>query len=76
MRIVEILQGGSNLETVDIMPFWGVDGKNFADIRMLGMVSPWMQRGTIMQYMRSSCYDPRMHRYLLVRAVRYNMDSD
>jgi hypothetical protein len=50
----------------NILPFLGVDGQTFSDIQMLGMVSPWMERGTLMQYMRSEEYDPVIHRHALV----------
>lgn len=51
----------------NILPFLGVDAQTFAENDLFGMVSPWMQRGTLMQHLSSSEYDAHKHREQLVR---------
>jgi hypothetical protein len=40
-----------------ILPFLGVDAETFSSRNALGLVSPWMDRGTLRQYIISPSYD-------------------
>jgi hypothetical protein len=50
----------------NVLKFMGWDGHTFKDTRSLAMVSPWMDGGTILDYVRSDYYDPRTRRQPLV----------
>jgi hypothetical protein len=50
----------------NILPFIGVDAETFKDKAYLCLVSPWMNRGTIMDFLRSDAYKPSKHRHGLV----------
>jgi hypothetical protein len=50
----------------NVLPFLGIDGRTFKDITSLGLVSPWMERGTIMNYIKTNSYDASHDRMRLV----------
>lgn len=50
----------------NILPFLGIDAKEFMESKTLTMVSPWMEHGTLMEYICSTAYNPYMHRSRLV----------
>jgi hypothetical protein len=50
----------------NVLPFIGVDGNIDGDSPSFSMISPWMKRGTVMTYVRSSQYNPRVDRQRLV----------
>jgi serine/threonine protein kinase len=52
----------------NVLPFIGIDAGTFRSTECLCMVSDWMERGTVMEFMRSSTYDPMIDRDRLVRA--------
>jgi hypothetical protein len=51
-----------------ILPFLGIDANSFASIETLCMVSPWISRGTILEYVRSQDYRADTDRLRLVKA--------
>jgi hypothetical protein len=52
-----------------ILPFIGVDAETFASRGMLCLVSPWMEQGTIKQYIMSPSYIVNRDRCRLVRLL-------
>jgi hypothetical protein len=55
------------LDHPHILPFLGVDAETFASRNALCLVSPWMERGTLKQYIASALFDPAVDRDRLVR---------
>jgi hypothetical protein len=58
-----------------ILPFLGVDAETFASRNALCLVSPWMERGTLKQYITSDSYNPPVDRHRLVRNFLYSLVS-
>jgi serine/threonine protein kinase len=50
----------------NILKFIGVDGQTFKETTSLGMVSPWMELGTMMEFIKSSRYSVPEDRQRLV----------
>jgi serine/threonine protein kinase len=53
----------------NVLPFIGVDAQTFASTNFLCMVSPWMERGTIMDYIKSPAFRPAIDCNRLVRLL-------
>jgi serine/threonine protein kinase len=49
-----------------ILPFLGIEPIEDGAVHRSGMVSPWMERGTLARYVRSGEYDQRLDCYRLV----------
>jgi hypothetical protein len=55
------------LDHPHVLPFLGVDADTFASRSLLCLVSPWMERGTLKEYLSSSWYSVLNDRDRLVR---------
>jgi serine/threonine protein kinase len=55
------------LQHPHILNFLGVDAETFASRNSLCMVSPWMNRGTLKEFINSSSYEIESDRDRLVR---------
>jgi hypothetical protein len=53
-----------------VLPLVGVDADAFASNGTLDLISPWMERGTLCQYIESGDYQVDKDRYRLVRCRR------
>jgi serine/threonine protein kinase len=54
------------LEHPSILPFIGIDKENFEASQHMCLIAPWMNHGTLADYMKSSNYSPFQHMYPLV----------
>jgi hypothetical protein len=59
-----------------ILPFLGIDSATFAETGYLCLVSPWMERGTLKQYMSNGEYEPERDLLRLVRLYLLRIDTD
>jgi serine/threonine protein kinase len=57
-----------------ILPFLGVDAETFASRNAICLVSPWMERGTLRQYITSSSYEVARDRDRLVGVLAPQVD--
>jgi hypothetical protein len=57
------------LKHPNILPFIGIDVETFRSVEALCVVSPWMHRGTVIQYIKTDAYDPWSDRDGLVRPL-------
>jgi hypothetical protein len=58
-----------------ILPFLGVDAETFAPRNALCLISPWMERGTLKQYITSASYHAPSDRSRLVRTFLHSSVS-
>jgi serine/threonine protein kinase len=52
-----------------LLPFIGIDKETFASTGFLCIVSPWMSRGTLKDYIKSSDYEPSRDQIRVVRVL-------
>jgi hypothetical protein len=56
------------LKHPNILPFYGVDAITFKDMDCLALVSPWMSRGRLVDYIKTSAYDSVIDRMRVASA--------
>jgi serine/threonine protein kinase len=47
-----------SMSHLNVVPFLGLDAETFAQTGCLTMVSPWMEKGSLENYIRSNPYNP------------------
>jgi hypothetical protein len=57
-----------------LLPFIGVDKEAFASAGFLSIVSPWMERGTLRDYVKSAEYEPARDLHRTVRHILSELD--
>jgi serine/threonine protein kinase len=58
-----------------ILSFLGVDAETFSSRNALCLISPWMEQGTLKQYITSTLFDPAVDRGRLVRTFLHSPES-